>query len=164
MSTITLYQCADEALIERHIDPETGEIDIESFHAAVGNFIGKAQSVAAWVMNQEAQADMVDTAIKRLTLKKKCLANNAEKVHDYLFLEMSKAKINEVKAIDGTWTAQIKVGRESVQIDEGVTFDESLLLPPKPREPSKTLIAAAIKAGQPIAGARLVKPNVLLIK
>lgn len=161
---ITLYQCADEALIERYIDPETGEIDIESFDSAVGQFINKAQSVAAWVLNQQAQADMVDTAIKRLSFKKKLLENNAKKVHEYLFWQMSKANISEVKALDGTFSAQIKQGRESVELDDSVIFDDALLLPAKPREPSKTLIAAAIKAGQPISGARIVRPNVLVIK
>jgi hypothetical protein len=71
----------------------------------------------------------------------------------------------KIKSDDGLLTATLYRDRdESVEIDEGATFPAALCNDPKPPEPSKTKIKAAILAGEPVAGARIVKRDRLAIK
>ena len=53
---------------------------------------------------------------------------------------------------------------EFVEIEEGAKFDPELCNDPKPPEPSKTKIKNAILAGQPVAGARIIRKDRLTIK
>ena len=90
---------------------------------------------------------------------------NAERLKDSLLGAMKYTGTHSVKSDDGLLSATFYEGRdESVEIDEGATFPPELCNPPKPPAPSKTLIRAAILAGQPIAGARLVRRDRLTIR
>ena len=78
---------------------------------------------------------------------------------------MKTAGINEIKAADGSFVVKLYVDRdESVVIEEGAVFPPELCIDPKPPEPSKTKIKNAILAGQPIAGAKIVRKDRLQIK
>ena len=73
-----------------------------------------------------------------------------------------------IKSADGLLEATLYIDRdESIVLDEGAQFAESLLNPQKPappRTPSRDLIKKAILAGEAVNGARIVRKDRLTIK
>jgi hypothetical protein len=162
---MNLYQANELARLEAHIDHETGEIDIASYDLAQMALADKQCAVVAYIKNSEATEGMLDVAIKELTAKKKAIAARNASLKTYLAANMKEHGITSIKANDGTFQATLYTDRdESVVIQEGATFPLELCNAPKPPEPSKSLIKAAINAGQPVAGAVIVRNDRLTIK
>jgi hypothetical protein len=162
---MNLYQANELARLEAHIDHETGEIDIASYDLAQIALADKQCAVVAYIKNSEATEGMLDVAIKELTAKKKAIAARNASLKTYLAANMKEHGITSIKANDGTFQATLYTDRdESVVIQEGATFPLELCNAPKPPEPSKSLIKAAINAGQPVAGAVIVRNDRLTIK
>ena len=162
----SLYQLANEFRdqLDSLFDPETGEAlpAFEEFRVMLGN---KANQVAAYILNCESDADQAKNAIKRIKALQEASERKADRLRQYLAENMKTAGINEIKAADGSFVVKLYVDRdESVQIDEGATFPVALCNDPKPPEPSKTKIKNAILAGEPVAGARIVRKDRLTIK
>lgn len=162
---ITLYKANELARLESHIDPDTGEIDVAAYDSAQITLAEKQMAVVAYIKNSELTEGMLDTAIKELTSKKKAITGRNASLKAYLSANMKEHSITSIKANDGTFEAKLYVDRdESVVILDGATFPFELCNAPKPPEPSKTLIKAAIKAGQAVAGAVIVRNDRLTIK
>jgi hypothetical protein len=161
----TLYKANELARLEAHIDHETGEIDIASYDRAQMALADKQCAVVAYIKNGEATEGMIDAAIKDLTAKKKAIAARNASLKVYLSANMKEHGITSIKANDGTFEAKLYIDRdESVVIQDGATFPPELCNAPKPPEPSKSLIKAAINAGQPVAGAFIARNDRLTIK
>jgi len=162
----SLYQLANDfrEQLDSLFDPETGEAlpEFEEFRVMLGN---KANQVAAYILNCESDADQAKNAIKRIKALQEASQRKADRLRQYLAENMKTAGINEIKAADGSFVVKLYVDRdESVQIDEGATFPVELCNDPKPPEPSKTKIKNAILAGEPVAGAWIVRKDRLTIK
>lgn len=162
----SLYQIATSfrEQLDNLFDPETGEAlpAFDEFRVMLGN---KANAVAAYVLNCESDAEQAKNAIKRIKALQTAYERKAEKLREYLAENMKTAGIHEIKASDGSFVVKLYVDRdESVLIEDGAKFPIELCNDPKPPEPSKTKIKAAILAGQPIAGAYIVRKDRLTIK
>ena len=162
----SLYQLANDfrEQLDSLFDPETGEAlpAFEEFRVMLGN---KANQVAAYILNCESDADQAKNAIKRIKALQEASQRKADRLRQYLAENMKTAGINEIKAADGSFVVKLYVDRdESVQIDDGATFPVALCNDPKPPEPSKTKIKNAILAGEPVAGAWIVRKDRLTIK
>ena len=163
---LTLYQVSDDlaALIDSAIDPDTGEM-LPAFEECRSLFESKAGQVAAYILNTDATASAVQDHIKAMERKAKALATRSQHLRDYLMTHMVRTGIKEIKSSDGTFSVKLFEGRdESVEIDPGVEWPAELCVPQKPPAPSKTLIKAAILAGEAVAGARIVRKDRLQIK
>lgn len=166
MNTLALYQVSDElvSLIDSAIDPETGEL-LPAFEDARALFESKAAHVAAYVLNTDATAAAIYEHIKLMERKAKAFATRSQHLREYLQTHMKRCGIAEIKSDDGTLSAKLYRDRdESIEIDPDAVFPPELCGQPKPPAPSKTLIKAAILAGQPINGARIVRKDRLVIK
>jgi hypothetical protein len=162
----SLYQIATEfrAQLDNLFDPDTGEAlpEFEQFRVMLGN---KANAVAAYVLNVESDAEQAKAAIKRIKALQTAYERKAERLRDYLADNMKTAGIHEIKAADGSFVVKLYLDRdESVQLDDDAKFPPELCNEPKPPEPSKTKIKNAILAGEPVAGARIVRNDRLTIK
>ena len=162
----SLYELAHDfrEQLDDLFDPETGEAlpAFEEFRVMLGN---KANAVAAYVLNCESDAEQAKAAIKRIKALQTAYERKAEKLREYLAENMKTAGIHEIKAADGSFVVKLYLDRdESVVIEEGVIFPMHLRADPKPPEPSKILIKAAINAGQAIAGAVIVRNDRLTIR
>ena len=164
INMLTLYKANELARLESHID-EDGVINIEAYDLAQVALADKQMAVVAYIKNSELTEGMLDTAIKELTAKKKAIAARNASLKAYLSANMKEHGITSIKANDGTFQATLYTDRdESVVILDGATFPPELCNAPKPPEPSKTLIKAAINAGQAVAGAVIVRNDRLTIK
>ena len=162
----SLYQLTVDfrEMLESAFDPETGEAlpAFEECRALIGN---KASQVAAYILNIESDAAQAKQAIARIKALQETNERKAQHLREYLAANMAASGITEIKAEDRSFVVKLYPGRdESVEIDDGAEFPASLCNPPKPPAPSKTLIKAAILAGEPVAGARIVRRDRLTIK
>jgi hypothetical protein len=163
--TLNLYQATELARLESHVDAVTGEIDLAAFESSQIALIEKQRSVVAYIKNVMATSDMIDQAIKDLTEKKRLHASRADRLKEYLKGSMVASNTLKIEALDGTFSATLSLGRdESVLLDDGFKFPPELCNDPKPPEPSKTKIKDAIKRGEPVAGAQIVRKNRITIK
>ena len=162
----SLYALADQFrnMLDSAFDPETGEAlpAFEEQRALIGNKIGQ---VAAYILNTELDAAMAKQAVERIKALQQAQERKAQHLRDYLASNMLATGITEIKAEDRSFVVKLYPGRdESVEIDEGAEFPPELCNDPKPPAPSKTKIKAAILAGEPVAGARIVRKDRLTIK
>ena len=164
MSNVTLFDAA-QAVREsvNQIDPETGEM-LESYTESRELFQNKAIACVAYAKEEAATLASAKAMIKDMLAKVEAREKRLERFEAYLADCMKATGILEVKHDLGIFGAKLLIDRdESVELDEGATFPPELCNAPKPPTPSKTAIKAAIKAGQPIAGARIVRKDRLTI-
>jgi Siphovirus Gp157 len=162
---ITLYKATELARLESHIDFKTGEVDIEAFEDARITVGHKQQAYIAVLKNGAATIDLLDGAVKDLQAKKKALERQQGRLREALYVSMRATGCSVVRANDATFEARLYIDRDkSVQIEDGAVFDAVLCNPPKPLEPSKKLIEAAIMRGEAITGAKIVRKDRLEIK
>ena len=175
---ISLYQAAieEQNKINLCVDEETGELNIEKLHQIEGTFINKCVAVTAVI--KQCQVNALGLSMQRQAVIEQVSADydkaingqNAivKKLHDYLLDAMKATNTLSIKSDDGLLQATLAIDRdESVELDDDVIFADSLLNPQKPapaRTPSKDLIKQAILAGEPVAGARIVRKDRLTIK
>lgn len=143
---------------------EDGEAlpEFDEFRVQLGN---KMNQVAAYILNVESDAAQAKNAIVRIKALQDAYERKAEKLRAYLADNMKVSGIHEIKASDGSFMLRLYPERdESVVLEDGVVFPFELCNDPKPPTPSKTKIKVAILAGQPIAGASIVRKDRLVIK
>ncbi len=164
MANITLFDAAQqvrEAL--NQADPDTGEI-VESYASSRALFEQKAVGCVAYAKEEAVTIAAAKAMLKEMADKIASREKRLERFEAYMADCMKATGITEVRHETGLWGAKLYPDRdESVELEEGATFPPELCNDPKPPAPSKTKIKAAIKAGQPVAGARIVRKDRLTI-
>ena len=164
MSNVTLFDAA-QAVREsiNQIDPETGEI-IETYTESRELFQTKAIACVAYAKEEAATLASAKAMIKDMLAKVEAREKRLERFEAYLADCMKATGITEVKHELGLFGAKLYLERdEAVEIDADSEFPPELCNDPKPPTPSKTKIKAAIKRGEAIAGARIVRKDRLTI-
>ena len=164
MSSITLFDAA-QAVREavNQIDPETGELT-ESYTESRELFQNKAVACVAYAKEEAATLASAKAMLKDMAAKVEAREKRLERLEAYLADCMKDTGITEVKHELGLFSAKLYLERdESVELEEGAIFPAALCNEPKPPAPSKTKIKAAIKAGEAIAGARIVRRDRLTL-
>lgn len=163
---IALYEAAATVreLLEQ-VDPETGELP-EGYEQARAIVATKAQAVAAFILENDAQADMVEAHAKTLLDRAKRARKQSDWLKGYLRTHMAACGVLSIKADDGTFSAVLSPGRdESVEIfDEAQLPQDYLSEIPAKYEPDKALIKRALKDGFDVPGAKLAKKDRLTLK
>ena len=164
MTSITLFDAAQavrEAI--NQTDPETGEL-LESYTESRELFQNKAVACVAYAKEESANLDAAKAMIKDMQAKIDAREKHLERFKAYIANCMKATGITEVKHDLGLFSAKLYLDRdESVELEEGAIFPAALCNDPKPPAPSKTKIKAAIKAGEAIAGARIVRRDRLTL-
>ena len=162
--SITLFDAA-QAVREavNQIDSETGEL-LESYTESRELFQSKAIACVAYAKEEAATLASAKGMVKDMLAKIEAREKRLERFEDYIADGMKATGITEVKHELGLFAAKLYLERdESVEIDADAEFPASLCNDPKPPTPSKTKIRAAIKAGEAVAGARIVRKDRLTI-
>jgi hypothetical protein len=122
--------------------------------------------VAAFILENNAQADMVEAHAKALMDRVKAARKRSDWLKGYLASHMAACGIQSIKSEDGTFCAKLEVGRdESVEIYDPQSIPEDYMREiPAKTEPDKVLIKKAIKDKFTVPGARLVAKDRLTIK
>ena len=165
---LKLYELANDyqrALIEL---PESGfdeQTIADTLEGLEGALTIKAQNVAAYVLNLEAEIEAVKAVAKRISERAETLENRAKSLRNYLYVNMKRSGISEIKANDGSFTAKIRMNPPAVEIVPDVILPtEFIRLIPARTEPDKAKLKDALKDGRVINGVRLVQGDRLEIK
>ena len=165
MTNITLFDAAQavrEAI--NQIDPATGEI-IETYTESRELFQQKAVACVAYAKEEAATLAGAKAMLKDMAAKVEAREKRLERFETYLADCMKATGITEVKHELGLFAAKLYPERdESVEIDADAEFPPELCNDPKPPTPSKTKIRQAILSGTPVAGARIIRKDRLVIK
>ncbi|QOG49739.1 siphovirus Gp157 family protein [Neisseria gonorrhoeae] len=163
MTALALYRCAADvqAALDYYFDSETERED--TLEAVIGQFEVKAQSVIAYIKNQEITEKMLEGHIRRMTGKLKAVKAQNQSLKDYLARNMQAAGITEIKADDGTFKASFRKSEAVVILDEAQIPAEFMREAVK-TEPDKTAIKKAIESGRQVAGAKIEGRKNLQIK
>lgn len=164
MTNITLFDAAQqvrEAI--NQVDPDTGEI-VESYASSRALFEQKAIGCVAYAKEEAGTIAAAKAMLKEMADKIASREKRLERFEAYMADCMRATGITEVKHETGLWGAKLHLDRdESVELDDDADFPPELCNDPKPPAPSKSKIKAALKAGEPVAGARLVRKDRLTI-
>jgi Siphovirus Gp157 len=162
---ITLYQAAQDVreLLEQ-VDSETGELP-EGYEQARAIVATKSKACAAFILENQKQADMVELHAQGLLDKVKQARKRSGWLVQYLIMHMKSSGITEIKSDDGTFRVKLELER-----DKSVDIYELALLPtdymreiPAEQEPNKPLIKKAIADGFEVPGARIIAKDRLTI-
>lgn len=161
---ISLFDAAQsvrEALAT--VDPETGELT-DSYSESRELFERKGGACVAYALEEAATIEAAKKLLRSMSDSLGSREARLERFKGYMADCMKAAGITQVSA-DGLAKATLYPDRdESVELEEGAEFPADLCADPKPPAPSKSKIKAAILAGQPVAGARIVRRDRLTIK
>nr|DAQ26569.1 MAG TPA: resistance protein [Ackermannviridae sp.] len=169
----TLWQLTEqgsklEEMIENSINWETGEVDEnydqltdlkDEINALV---VSKGKDLIYVLRKQDNYAEAIDEEIKRLQALKKSYTKKKENLSNYIKMCMIA---NNIKAIE-TPIGKLSVvnNAESVEIYDESLIDKKFIKTKIEETISKTDIKNAIKNGEEVQGARLVRNTRLAIK
>ena len=152
-----LYEINAE--IENCIDYETGEIlDIERFQELQIEKERKLEAIALVYKNAVAESKMFDDEIKALKERKEKSVKLANRMKEILFNDLNGEKFS---------TSKVNISFTKSEITEAFDMNK---IPEKyinvkiERNPDLTAIKKAIRSGENIEGARIIKKNNIQIK
>lgn len=133
---------ADLAVLEDTLQSLEGAIEV------------KAENMAKFVLMLNADADAIDSEIKRLQARKAARLNRAERIKAYLKNQLEF--IGKDKVQTPLMTVAIRKNPPSLVIDDVAAIPtEYLTMIPARFEPTKELIKESLKAGNEVPGAHL---------
>lgn len=158
--SITLIQAAqDVRQLLACVDPETGEI-VDTYSASTALFEQKAVGCVAYAKEKAAEIKAAKALLKEMSERVAMEEDRYERFLAYISECMKVAGQTEIKGDAGLFGAKLHLGRdESVELQDGAEFPPELCNDPRPPAPSKTKIKQAIKAGQVVPGASIVRKD-----
>lgn len=118
----------------------------------------KCENIALYYKNVSAEAEMVKAEAKAMSERAKRLENKAESLKKYLAYALQGEKFS---------TPRVAVSyrkSESVKIDDDYAIPDKWCELSVLKKPNKQLIKDALKKGEHIAGAELIKKSNISIK
>ena len=143
---------------DQAVDAETGEvIDIEAVEALEMEREQKIENIGMWIKDLTAQSEALKSEKNKLAEREKSAKNKAERLKEFLTAYLDGKKFE---------TARVAIKFRSVEF---VSVPDVTALPEKywrikPPEADKTAIKNALKAGEVIEGAELVKKQSISVK
>ena len=143
---------------DQAVDAETGEvIDIEAVEALEMEREQKIENIGMWIKDLTAQSEALKAEKNKLAEREKSAKNKVERLKEFLTAYLGGKKFE---------TAKVAIKFRSV---ESVSVPDVTALPEKywrikPPEADKTAIKNALKAGEVIEGAELVKKQSISVK
>jgi len=148
----TAFKQDAEKLADLDLDAQT---IADTLDGLSGDLETKAQGVAYFLKNLEATAASIKQAETDMAARRKALENRAERLRQYVFDSMQVAGIEKISCPH--FVIAIKKNPAAVDLFEPGLLPAEFMTKPIPAEPmpDKKLIAAALKAGTDVPGARL---------
>lgn len=155
-----------DAAIMALVDPETGEImNYEAFAALQMEREEKLENMALWHKNLTAEAAAIKAEEANLAARRKDIEARAEKLKEYLFEALGGDPFKTPRVVckfNKSQKVEIQDEAEFIRtMQEGQHFEYLTFKPPTV---NRTEITKAIKAGQTVEGAELVKTVSISIK
>ena len=155
-----------DAAITALVDPETGEIlNLEAFEALQMEREQKIEQMALWYKNLIAEAAAIKAEEANLAARRADIEARAEKLKGHLHDALGGEEFSTPRvacSFRSSQRVEIKDEKEFVRaMQEGQHWEYLSFAPPKANRPA---ITKAIKAGQTVEGAELIRHNNITIK
>lgn len=152
-------------LIEKSIDPETGELNIETEQLVELELAReeKIENIALYIKNLRAEAVAIREEEKMLAERRKSAENKADRLESFLTDSLRGEKFQTSRvAISYRTSSAVEVDNEYAEWAKKVGYDGTLRY--KDPEPDKKLIGQLIKSGANFPFARIVQRTSMTIK
>lgn len=155
-----------DAAIMALVDPETGEImNYEAFAELQMEREQKIENMALWHKNLNAEAEAIRAEEINLAARRKDIEAKAEKLKGYLHEALGGEKFSTPRVVCTFRKSQkVEIQDEAAFIRKMQEDQHFEFLSYKPPTANRTAITQAIKAGQTVEGAELVKTVTMSIK
>lgn len=164
MSGMSLYQLAQEhrAMVERLMETNDDAQSVaDTIEAESWPLEHKARNMGYAIKNLEATAAAIRQAEAEMAARRKAIENRVERLREYTRTCMEIAGIRQIDCPHFALT--IKSNPEAVEVyEEGLIPDEYYRTPPPVLD--KAALRAALKSGEALPGAALVRTTRLEIK
>lgn len=164
MNNIKLYECADDVCKLLDLIEDGVDITQDTIEMVMGDFTAKAQDVIAYSLNMKSQRDALELHIKKMQDKLRTINNKIKSIDDYIFLNMRRTGIKKIESSNGSFSASIRKTAGAVDLYDISLLPEKFICTKVVTSPDKIAIKNAIKNGEEVQGARLVKSEVLSIR
>ena len=169
---MTLYELKEQylnAMNNVSVDEETGEIiGLEELETLEAEFEEKAESVALYIKNLIAEAQMIKAEEDNLKARRTRLTNKADRLEKYLSDMMVAAERDKMSTskveIKFTKSKRVEISNESEFIEWATANFRTELLSFSIPKPNKTEIKKAIQSGNEVFGAAIVETKSINIK
>lgn len=142
---------------------ELDEADLLRLNTVDKDMHDKAIQVAGYILNLKAQAQSISEAINRMEDRESRLEGKIYKLTNYLKTELEHCNLTKIDD-HPEFEISIRNNAERVWVEHEELIPEKFLLKKERVEISKTLIKEAIKDGQIVPGASLIRETSLHIK
>lgn len=153
-----LYEISQD-MKELALLAEADNLDVQMIEDTMSGieaeFNDKAINIVYVVNNFNSDITALDTEINRLNALKKTVKNQQESLRDYLRLNMEATGISKIEC--PLFKITLAKGRDIVQIDNEEKIPDNYLNVITTIKPMKKEILAALKKGEVISGASMVK-------
>ena len=153
----SLYEITDQfkelAVLQETADEDLAVAIRDTMQGIEAEFNDKAKAVTHIILNLDSDVDALDREIARLQERKRLVTNRQREIKEYLRENMEAAGITKISC--PLFTITCAKGRESVVVDDENALPDELMRVKTEITPDKTAIAAKIKAGEEVPGARL---------
>lgn len=122
-----------------------------------GDFNDKAISLIHVANSMCDDVEVLKNEIERLVARKKVIENKQASMKDYLRINMESSGIKKIQC--PIFTITLKAGRDVVSIDDSEKIPADYLNIKTTMVPMKREILAALKEGDSVAGASIVKSS-----
>lgn len=118
-------------------------------------FNDKAAAIISVCQERESVIPAIDAEIKRLQERKRTLLSKSEQMKDWLRHNMEATGITKIEC--PLFSISIRKGVESVSVTDIGALPDHLIKVEVTTQPDKAAIKEAIKNGEPVRGAELVR-------
>ena len=139
------------------------EVVTDTLDAMAGELEVKAQNVVMYARNLQATATAIKDAEEQMARRRKAIENRAKHLLDYVQGCMETAEVQKIEC--PYFKLAIQAKPPSVDVYEPGLIPAQYMTQPEPPAPApdKRAIAEAIKSGEEVPGARLVRGTRLAI-
>ena len=144
------YQIAISELSE--IEGLSDQAITDTLEGLEGELIDKAKNVAAYVQNLESNARELKEAENRIKVRRVRAEKESASLKDYLRFNMEKSGITKIECPE----FKVTLGKPSKIVEVSDDLDSRYVVSKTTTSPDKKAIAADLKDGIDIKGAKLV--------
>ena len=146
-------QFKELAALAENADEDMASAIHDTMQGIEAEFNDKALAVSHVILNFNSDIAALDVEIDRLTDRKRVIANRQKEIKEYLRKNMDAAGITKISC--PLFSITLAKGRESVVVDDESVIPDDLMRVKTDMSPDKTAIAALLKSGGEVPGARL---------
>jgi len=154
------YKNIADLMDDDTIEPEILSIALKTIE---GDIATKSQNIAVILNSMDADINIIEAEIQRLKNRKDSIKNKHDWLKNHLQFHLENLKLDKVKTPLFTILLQKNPGSVKV-LDEKAIPAKFLTIIPQTTVPDKKLIAAALKAGENVAGCEIVQEKSLRIR